>query len=73
MASSTDDEKDLNLLQETIEYIFINNFDFLKDEFISESSFFNLCKHDYCTFVDNLFKSKFIDINKKEIYNILLM
>ena len=49
------------------------NFAFLKDEFISESSFFNLCKHDYCTFVDNLFKSKFIDINKKEIYNIQLM
>ena len=49
------------------------NFKFLKSESISESSFCNLCKYDYCEFVDKFLKDIFIDINKKEIFNILDM
>ena len=43
------------------------NFAFLKNDFISESSFRKLCKYDYCALVDFLLKDKAIDINKKEI------
>ena len=43
------------------------NFAFLKNDSISESSFCNLCKYNYCALVDILLKEKVIDINKKEI------
>ena len=49
------------------------NFAFLKSKFISESSICNLCKYDYCAFVDDLLKDKDIDVNKKEIFNIQLI
>ena len=49
------------------------NFTFLNNEFTGESSFCNLCKYDYCEFVDKLLKDIVLDINKKEIFNILLM
>ena len=44
------------------------NFAFLKSKSISESSFCNLCKYDYCALVDDLLKDIVIDINKKEIF-----
>ena len=48
------------------------NFAFLKNDSISESLFCKLCKYDYCAVVDNLLKDKDIDVNKEEIYKILL-
>ena len=49
------------------------NFAFLKIESISESSFCSFYKYDYCALVDNLLKSKDINVNKKEIFHILLI
>ena len=60
--------------QDTInQYLKYHNFAFLKTQSIGESSFYNLCKYDYCTLVDNLLKDEDIDVNKKEIFNILLI
>lgn len=43
------------------------NFAFLENESIGKSSFCNLCKYNYCAFVDDLLKNKVVDVNKKEI------
>ena len=49
------------------------NFTFLKHNAFNESSFCYFSKNHYGVFVDNLLKSKDIDVNKKEIWNILLI
>ena len=65
-----DEENSQDTINKCLKY---HNFAFLKNESISESSFCNLCKYDYCALVDKLLKDKVIDVNKKEIFNILLM
>ena len=59
-----DEENSKDSIKQCIKY---HNFAFLKKEFISESSFWNLCKYDYCALVDIFLKYKAININKKEI------
>ena len=59
-----DDKNSQDTINQSLKYY---NFKFLKNEFIKESSFFYLCKYDYCTFVDSLLKSQTLDVNKKEI------
>ncbi|KAK8835003.1 hypothetical protein M9Y10_025103 [Tritrichomonas musculus] len=49
------------------------NFHFLKKEFISESQLCNLCKFDHYALVDILLKDNEIDVNKKGIFDILLI
>ena len=65
-----DEENSQDTINQCLKY---QNFAFLKSKSISESSFCNLCKYDYCALVDDLLKDIVIDINKKEIFNILLM
>ena len=65
-----DEEKSQDTINQCLKYY---NFSFLKKDFISESSFCKLCKYDYCALIDNLLKDKAININKKEIFNILLI
>ena len=65
-----DEENSQDTFNQSLKYY---NFAFLKNEFIGESSFFSLCKYDYCRAVDNLLKDNTIDVNEKEIFNILLI
>ena len=65
-----DDENSQETIDQSLKYY---NFAFLKNDEINESSFCNLCKYEYCALVDNLLNSKDIDVNKLEIYNILLI
>ena len=65
-----DEENSQNTINQCLEY---HNFAFLKNDSIIESSFFILCKYDYCVLVDNFLKDEDIDVNKKEIFNILLI
>ena len=55
------------------QYLKYYNFAFLKKEFINESSFRNLCKYDYYTLADKLLIDRVINVNEKEIFNILLI
>ena len=59
-----DEENSQDTFNQCLKYY---NFAFLKKEFISEISFCNLCKYDYCALIDDLLKDKDIDINKKVI------
>ena len=59
-----DEENSQDTINQCLKYY---NFAFMKNDSISESSFYNLCKYDYCIFVDILLKGKDMDINKKEI------
>ena len=61
-----DEENSQDTFNKCLKYY---NFAFLKNDFISESSFYNICKYDYCTLVDDLLKDKDIDVNKKDIFN----
>ena len=65
-----DEENSQDTINQCLKY---HNFAFLKNDSISEPSFCNLCKYDYCEFVDKLLKDKVLDINIKEIFNILLI
>ena len=65
-----DEENSENTINQCLKYY---NFAFLKSESISESSFCYLCKYDYCALVNKFLKDKIIDINKKEIFNNLLI
>ena len=66
----SDEENSQDTINQCLKYY---NFAFLKNESISESSFFSLCKYDYCVLFNNLLNDKDIDINKTEIFNILLI
>ena len=59
-----DEENSQDTINQSLKYY---NFAFLNNDSISVSSFCNLCKYDYCAFVDNLMKDKDIDINQKVI------
>ncbi|KAK8865465.1 hypothetical protein M9Y10_011013 [Tritrichomonas musculus] len=63
-----DEEDSQDTISQSLKYY---NFAFLKNKHISESSFCNLCKYDYCALSDILLKD--IDVNAKEIINILLI
>ena len=65
-----DEENSQDTFNKCLKYY---NFAFLKNDFISESSFYNICKYDYCTLVDDLLKDKDIDVNKKDIFNYFLI
>ena len=65
-----DEENSQDIFNQSLKYY---NFAFLKNDIISETSFCNFCKYDYCAFVDDLLKDIVIDINKKEIFNLLLI
>ena len=65
-----DEENSQDTINQCLKY---HNFAFLKNDSISESSFCNLCKYDYYALVNNLLKDEDIDVNKKEIFNILLI
>ena len=59
------DEDDLqDTIYRSLKY---HNFAFLENDYLNESSFCNLCKYDYFTFVEKLLKREDIDVNKKEI------
>ena len=65
-----DEENSQDTINKCLKY---QNFAFLKSESISESSFCNLVKYDYCALVDDFLKDKDIDVNKKHIYNYFLI
>ena len=65
-----DEENSQDTINQCLKY---HNFAFLKSESISESLFYNICKYDYCTLVDDLLKDKDIDVNKKDIFNYFLI
>ena len=65
-----DEENSQDTINQCLKYY---NVAFLKNEFINESSFCNLCKYYYCAIVDYLLKNKEIDVNKIEIFNIMFI